>query len=180
MLDKRGRLWLAASVRGPDNPSFCKRGSDHASARAFPLERANRHVTMLDPKSMKYTFVGTCFGTHHLQFGYDADDTLWLSGTGQVAGWVNTRVFDETGDAAKAQGWSPFVLETNGNGRRDEHVEPNQPLDPAKDKRIVTGSGPYAVMPSPVDGSVWYTVGVFGGTPAILRSCPGPTRPRQS
>src|SRR5438552_12054471 len=36
-------------------------------------------------------FVDTCFGTHHPQFGYDADDTLWLSGSGPVAGWVNTK-----------------------------------------------------------------------------------------
>jgi hypothetical protein len=173
MFDGRGRLWLAAGVRGPDNPAFCRKGSDHPSARAFPLERSSRQVTMLDPKTMRYTFVDTCFGTHHLQFGYDPDNTLWLSGTGPVAGWINTRVFDETGDAAKAQGWSPFILDTNGNGRRDEHVEPNQPADPSKDKRIVTGSGPYAVMPSPVDGSVWYTAGVFGGSPAILRFIPG-------
>jgi hypothetical protein len=27
-------------------------------------------------------------------------------------------------------------------------------------------------MPSPVDGSVWYTVGVFGGSPAVLRFDP--------
>ncbi|GJD96377.1 carboxypeptidase regulatory-like domain-containing protein [Methylobacterium iners] len=178
MFDRQGRLWLAAGLRGVDNPSFCKGGSEHPSARVFPLERSSRQVTRLDPKAMTYTFIDTCFGTHHLQFGYDADDTLWLSGTGQVAGWINTRVLDGTGDAAKAQGWSPFVLDTNANGRRDEHVEPGQPLDPARDKRIVPGSGPYAVMPSPVDGSVWYTVGVFGGTPAVLRFAPGddPTR----
>lgn len=173
MFDQQGRLWLAAGLRGADNPSFCTQGSDHPSARIFPLERSSRQVTMLDPKTMTYTFIDTCFGTHHLQFGYDADNTLWLSGTGPVAGWINPKVFDETGDAAKAQGWSPFVLDTNANGRRDEHVEPNQPLDPEKDKRIVTGSGPYAVMPSPVDGSIWYTVGVFGGTPAVLRFAPG-------
>ena len=89
-----------------------------------------------------------------------------------MAGWVNTRVFDETGDAARSQGWSPFVLDTNGNGKRDDYVEPNQPVDPAKDKRIVPGSGPYAVMPSPVDGSIWYTVGVFGGAPGFLRFDP--------
>ena len=34
------------------------------------------------------------------------------------------------------------------------------------------GSGPYAVMPSPVDGSIWYTVGIFGGTPGFLRFDP--------
>ena len=89
-----------------------------------------------------------------------------------MAGWVNTEVFDQTGDAARAQGWSPFVLDTNGNGARDEYVEPNQPIDSTKDKRIVPGSGPYAVMPSPVDGSICYTVGVFGGTPAVLRFVP--------
>jgi hypothetical protein len=172
MFDGQGRLWLAATIRGADNPPFCKRGSDHPSAKVFPLERSSRQVAMLDPKTMKYTFVDTCFGTHHPQFGYDADNTLWLSGTGQVAGWVNTRIFDETGDAAKAQGWSPFVLDINGNGKRDDYVEPNQPTDPAKDKRIVTGSGPYAVMPSPVDGSIWYTVGVFGGNAGFLRYDP--------
>lgn len=172
MFDKQGRVWLAATVRGMDNPAFCKKGSDHPSAKIFPLDRSPRQVAMLDPKTMKYTFIDTCFGTHHPQFGYDANDTLWLSGTGPVAGWVNTKMFEETGDAAKSQGWSPFILDTNGNGKRDDYVEPDQAIDPAKDKRIVPGSGPYAVMPHPTDGSIWYTVGVFGGTPAVLRFLP--------
>ena len=172
MFDKQGRVWFAATVRALDNPAFCKKGSEHPSAKVFPLERSARQVSMLDPKTMKYTFIDTCFGTHHPQFGYDADNTLWLSGTGQVAGWVNTRIFEETGDAAKAQGWSPFILDSSGNGKRDDYVEPNQPNDPAKDKRLNPGSGPYAVMPSPVDGSVWYTVGVFGGPPGFLRYDP--------
>ncbi|MFL6799727.1 MAG: carboxypeptidase regulatory-like domain-containing protein [Xanthobacteraceae bacterium] len=172
MLDKKGRVWLAASVRGLDNPAFCKKGSDHPSAKVFPLDRSSRQVAMLDPKTMKYTFIDTCFGTHHPQFGYDADETLWLSGTGPVAGWINTKVFEQTGDAAKAQGWAPFVLDINGNGKLDDFVEPNQPTDTAKDKRIIPGSGPYAVMPHPTDGSVWYTVGVFGGPPGFLRYDP--------
>ncbi len=172
MFDKQGRIWLAATVRDRPNPAFCKKGSDHPSAKVFPLEMSSRQVAMLDPQTMKYTFIDTCFGTHHPQFGYDADNTLWVSGTGPVAGWINTKVFEQTGDAAKAQGWSPFVLDINGNGKRDEYVEPNQPADPAKDKRIVPGSGPYAVMPHPTDGSVWYTVGVFGGAPGFLRFDP--------
>jgi len=172
MFDKKGRMWMAATVRGRDNPAFCKKGSDHPSAKVFPLDQSSRQVAMLDPKNMKYTFVDTCFGTHHPQFGYDANDTLWLSGTGPVAGWINTKMFDKTGDAAKSQGWSPFILDTNGNGKRDDYVEPNQPIDAAKDKRIVPGSGPYAVMPHPTDGSVWYTTGVFGGTPAFVRFDP--------
>jgi hypothetical protein len=172
MFDKKGRIWIAATVRGMDNPAWCKKGSDHPSAKIFPLDRSPRQVSMLDPKTMKYSFIDTCFGTHHPQLGFDADNTLWLSGTGPVAGWVNTKVFEATGDAQKAVGWSPFILDTNGNGKRDEFVEPNQPIDPTKDKRIVPGSGPYAVMPSPTDGSIWYTVGVFGGPPGFVRFDP--------
>jgi hypothetical protein len=177
MFDKNGRVWLAATVRAPKDPDFCGKGSDHPSAKLFPLERSARQLAVLDPKTMKYSFVDTCFGTHHLQFGYDKNDTLWTSGGGPVLGWVNTKLFDETGDAAKAQGWTAFVLDTNGNGKRDDYVEPDQPVDPAKDKRITGGSGFYAVMPNPVDGSIWGTVGVFGGTAAVMRVDPGPNPP---
>jgi hypothetical protein len=175
MFDRKGRVWFAAAVRGPSNPAFCKQGSDHPSARLFPLERTNRGLTILDPKTMKYTFVDTCFQTHHLQFASDADDTLWTSGGGPVIGWVNTRSFDATGDARRSQGWTAFVLDTNGNGTRDPYVEPDQPVDPARDKRIAGGF--YAVMPSPVDGSIWGSVGVFAGTAAVVRLAPGPNPP---
>ena len=171
MFDKKGRLWLAATVRGMDNPAWCKKGSDHPSAKVFPLDRSPRQVGMLDPKTMKYSFIDTCFGTHHPQFGYDANDTLWLSGSGPVAGWVDTKVWDETGDAQKAVGWFPFVLDTTGNGQLDEFTEPGKP-EAGKDMRLNPGSGPYAVMPHPTDGSVWYTSGVFGGTPGFLRFDP--------
>jgi hypothetical protein len=171
MFDETGRVWFAAAVRGFDNPAFCKKGSDHPSAKVFPLDRSGRQVSMLDPKTMKYSFIDTCFGTHHPQFGYDADNTLWLSGTGPVAGWIDTKVWDETGDAAKAQGWAPFVLDTNGNGKVDEWTEPGQAAQAGKDMRIA-GSGPYAVMPHPTDGSVWYTLNVFAGTPGFLRFDP--------
>ena len=178
MFDKNGRVWLAAAIRGPNNPDFCKQGSNHPSAKLFPLEKNVRQLSILDPKTLKYTFVDTCFGSHHLQFGYDANDTVWTSGSGQVAGWLNSKKFDETGDAAASQGWTAFVLDTNGNGKRDEYTEPGQPTDPNKDMRITGGSGPYAVMPSPVDGSVWYTVGVFAGRGAVLRLNPGPNPPQ--
>jgi hypothetical protein len=116
MFDKKGRVWFAAKIRGLENPDFCKKGTDHPSAKAFPLEKSPRQVTILDPKTMKYSFVDTCFGTHHLQFGYDENDTLWLSGSGPVVGWINTKMFDETGDAAKSQGgrhssWTQTVTE---------------------------------------------------------------------
>jgi hypothetical protein len=168
MFDRKGRVWFAAAVRGPNNPAFCKKGSEHPSAKAFPVERASRHLTMLDPKTGQYTFVDTCFGTHHLQF--DANDILWTSGGGQAVGWLDMKIFDETGDAVRAQGWTPMILDTNGNGKRDAYVAPNEPVDPTKDKRIVAGF--YAVMPSPADGSVWGSVRTFPG--AVVRLAPGP------
>src|SRR5207247_10726347 len=88
---------------------------------------------------------------------------------------VNIKCFAERGDAGNSQGWTAFVLDTNGNGKRDEYVEPDQPVDPTKDKRIAGGF--YAVMPSPVDGSIWVSVGVFGGTAAVVRLGPGSNPP---
>jgi hypothetical protein len=174
MFDKQGRLWLAATVRAPENPAFCKAGSDHPSAKAFPTERAVRHLAMFDPRSKKYTFVDTCYGTHHPQFGYDANDTLWTSGGGPVLGWLNTKQFLQTGDAAKSQGWTAFILDTNGNGKRDDtYTEPGQPIDPTKDARVLTPY--YAVMPSPVDGSIWGSV--LGNPGAVARVMPGPNPP---
>jgi len=170
MFDRKGRVWFAAAVRGPNNPAFCKKGSDHPSAKVFPVERSTRQFSMLDPTTMKYTFVDTCFNTHHLQF--DANDRLWASTGGAnapVIGWLDMKIFDETGDAAKAQGWTPLILDTNGNGKRDDYVEPNQPIEPSKDKRIVAGF--YAIMPNPADGSVWGAVRTFPGS--VVRINPG-------
>ena len=178
MFDRTGKVWFAARFRDAETPAFCRKGSEHPSAKLVPLERNNRQVTILDPKTMGYRFVDTCFGTHHLQFGYDANDTLWTSGGGPVLGWIDAKVFEETGDAAKSQGWTAFVMDTNGNGRRDDYVEPNQAVDPTKDKRF--GGGFYAVMPSPVDGSIWGTQAAFGGTGrpgAVIRVDPGPNPP---
>jgi hypothetical protein len=170
MIDREGRLWLAAAVRAPENPAFCKAGSDHPSAKLTPIDRNVRHLAVYEPKTQKYTYVDTCFGTHHLQFGYDANDTIWTSGGGPVLGWLNSKMFLATGDAAKSQGWTAFVLDTNGNGKRDpDPVGPGDPVDPARDKRI---NAPfYAVMPSPVDGSIWGAV--MGNPGSVVRVMPG-------
>jgi hypothetical protein len=172
MLDERGRVWITSAVRSFDNPDFCKQGSNHPSAKLFPIQRSSRHLAVYDPKTQKLTHISTCYGTHHLMFAEDKNNTLWTSGGGQVVGWLNTKMFDETGDEEKSQGWTALIMDTNGNGKRDEYVEPKEPLDPAKDKRY--GSAFYAVAPAP-DGSIWGSVLGFPG--AVVRLSPGANPP---
>jgi hypothetical protein len=171
MIDSQGRVWMTGTNHAPGTPAFCKKGSDNEYAKAFPIDSNERQLAMFDPKAQKFTFIDTCYGTHHLQFGFDKNNTLWTSGGGELAGWLDTKVFDETGDAEKAQGWAPFVIDTNGNGKLDDFTKPGEPADPNKDA-MIGGSGTYAVMPNPADGSVWFTVNVFGGKGGIVRFDP--------
>jgi hypothetical protein len=168
MMDAQGRVWITSTIRPADNPSFCKAGSTHPSAKLFPVQRSGRQLAMYDPKTKKLTHINTCFGTHHLMFAEDANNTLWTSGGGAVVGWLNTKMFDETGDEEKSQGWTALIRDNNGDGKRGDYTEPNQPADPTKDRRI--NAGFYAVSPAP-DGSIWAsTLGYPGG---IVRLVPG-------
>jgi len=172
MFDEKGRVWYTSRVGPPPNPDFCKKGSSHPSAKVFPLETSTRHLAMFDPATGKVTLLRTCYPTHHLVFAEDANNTLWMSAGGPgsgVLGWLDRNVFEETGDEAKAQGWTPIVLDTNGNGKRDDYTEPNQPLDPAKDRRV-TGAL-YGIGVNPKDGSVWGSVLTFPGY--VIRVEPG-------
>src|SRR6476660_9023328 len=100
MLDGQGRVWITSTVRPAPNPDFCKQGSNHPSAKVFPLANSGRHLAVYDPKSKQLTHISTCFSTHHLMFAEDANNTLWTSagGGGGVIGWLNTKLFDETHD----------------------------------------------------------------------------------
>ncbi len=175
MMDHLGRVWLTHTIRAPRTPEFCREGSDHASAQLFPIDSSRRHLSVYDPKTQEFTLIDTCFGTHHLQIAEDDDNTIWTSNPGSpVVGWLNMRLFDETGDAQRSQGWCPYILDTNGNGRQDAYVEPDDPIDPSRDKRIAGGS--YGIIPNPVDGSVWVAQG-YNVPGAIIRLDPGPNPP---
>ncbi len=170
MFDEKGRVWFTSVIRPAENPGYCKDGSI-PSSKLFPLSRSGRQLAFFDPRTRKFTLIDTCFGTHHLQFAEDANHTLWTSsgGGGDVVGWLNTRMYEQTHDEAKSQGWTALVLDTNGNGKRDDYVEPDQPVDPAKDKRI-SGSF-YGVTVSPADGTIWGTILGYPGR--IVRLNPG-------
>ncbi len=194
MFDERGRVWITARIRAADNPAFCKEGSDLVSAKLTPVARSGRQLAVYDPATKQVSLIDTCFGTHHLLFAKDANDTLWTSsgGGGGVVGWLNTKMWDQTHDAAKSQGWTALVLDTNGNGKRDAYADAGQnvattpggeslgmssalsaaAMDPTKDTRL--NAAFYGIGISP-DGMVWGTVLGFPG--GIVRLNPGPNPP---
>jgi hypothetical protein len=180
MMDEKGRLWFTARIRPAANPDFCKEGSDHPSAKVVPLKESARQLSMYDPKTKKWSTINTCFNTHHLYFAHDANNTLWTSQGGPqsgVVGWLNTAMYDETGDEVKSQGWTPLIIDTNGNGKRDAYVGPNDPVDPTKDKRIMAAF--YGMQPSPIDDSIWGQAMDVGFSRVdqpgyIMRLVPGP------
>jgi hypothetical protein len=156
MMDHKGRVWNTQMVRqGAENPAWCASGSDHPSAKYYPLAQNNirRQLSYYDSKTGEFTLIDTCYGTHHLQFAND--DTLWLSGDTQVIGWLDTKKFDQTQDERASQGWCPTVLDTNGDGKitRPWNEPDNQSPDPAKDTRIASFN--YGIVPNPKDGSIW-------------------------
>ena len=168
MLDRTGRLWMTSKIRANPNPAWCQEGSDHKFAEYFPLQRSSRQASYYDPSTGEFTLIDTCFGTHHLQFDTDPDATLYFNGLGGATiGWVSTKTFDETGDEQASQGWCPQVLDTNGDGRITKPWnEPASPggeatFDPKLDTRISFSL--YAVIPDPVDHSVWGATQTFPG-----------------
>jgi hypothetical protein len=166
-MDKQGRVWAAARVRKPETPAFCQAGSDLPSAKLMPIPQGQRGLELYDPKTKELTTIDTCYTWGHVNF--DNNDVLWSSfGPAGIEGWFDTKIWDKTHDEKKAQGWSAFVLDYNGNGKRDDYTEPGQPADPNKDKRINVTF--YGVTPAP-DGSVWGTAMGFPG--AIVRFVPG-------
>jgi hypothetical protein len=163
MMDQRQRVWMTAAVRPSQNPEYCGGADGNVFGKNYPLRQSSRQAAVYDPRTQRTVPVDTCYATHHLQFAEDKDNTLYFSGDTNVIGWINTRIWDETGDAAKAQGWCPLVVDTNGDGKIGPYTQPNEPRDPAKDMRV---SGfAYGIIVSPVDGSIWWA---NAGTPGRI------------
>lgn len=156
-MDGKARVWATHAWRAPANPDYCKNGAVNVFAKNFPVARNTKQISVYDQTTKQSTLVDTCVRPHHLAFApNDPDNTVFYSSLADpVVGWVNTRVFDETHDAAKSQGWCPIVVDYNGDGVMGKWTEPDQPADPKLDRRLAyTG---YGVAVSSVDGSVWYS-----------------------
>jgi hypothetical protein len=201
-MDSKGRLWVNLQNRKPDSPAFCKAANGNKYAQAWEAGNANNGniqridvdlrqsagrvvkpwenppgwgVDIYDPKTGKITAVDLCFGQSHAAFSNDKDETIYFSLRRGGLGWFKTRIWDETHDAAKAQGWCAPIIDYNGDGKYGpQFTMLNEPADPKID-RIGTPDG-YGVSVNPVDGSVWYA-GPFPLPGRIVRAIPGPNPP---
>jgi hypothetical protein len=166
MMDSKGRTWFNIQTR-PDVPSFCLPGSNNRFARYYPMKQVSLErlrnqaagVAYFDTKTEKFTIIDICFGASHVAFGHDKDETLYFTARGvQGIGWINTRVWDETHDAEKSQGWCPAVLDYNGDGKIGPFTKANEPPNPKLDRMVTDSATGYTIAANPRDGSVWYQI----------------------
>jgi hypothetical protein len=188
MLDSKGRVWMTSKIRSDRDPSWCS-DATNKFAQWFPLQSSGRQAAFYDRNTQEFTLIDTCYATHHLQFDNDADETVYFNElTGPIFGWIDTKVYDQTKDEQKAVGWCGQVLDTNGDGKitrpwnvldqaatsalyqgdttggaRGPRGGGSQTIDPKLDTMVSFNM--YAVIPSPVDDSVW---GVSESYPGYL------------
>ena len=132
-MDGKGRVWFNVENQLSNKP-FCKAGSKNIYAKNSPREEGGKGVDVYDPKTGKFDFVYLCFESERIVFSDDKDNTLYFSVAGDPGGigWVNTRVWDETHDSEKSEGWCPAAAG-------------------------IEKPGAYGVAYNPTDGSVWYS-----------------------
>jgi len=169
VLDQKGRVWVAMNHREGPNPSYCTNPAN-PYAKLFPMDNPQGRVTdIYDPVTKKVTVISECAESDHLNFDRDKDNTVYFSGEFTAMGWLNTRVWDETHDAEKAEGWCPMVIDTSGDGKIDLDSKnwnfgddrakinmsegPLQLADPHHDT-LIRGFI-YGIGVSPKDHSVW-------------------------
>ena len=178
-MDTKGRVWYRSQTRLDQLP-YCKTGSQNPYAKNFPLDQTGKGLIVYDPKTNKATPIDICYGDQHSIFANDADETLYSTSAGGI-GWFKTRVWDETHDTEKAQGWCPAVLDYNGDGKIGPYTRPNEPADPTLDRQVPNAQG-YGIAFNPVDSSLWIAAGTLGGKNAavpgrLIRMTPGANPP---
>lgn len=190
MLDSTGRVWMTSKIR-QNAPEWCSDPAVTKYAEYFPLFRGGRQASYYEPDTGEFTLIETCYSTHHLQFDTDENETVYFNElSGSMFGWLDTKVYDQTGDEQQAVGWCGQVVDTNGDGQitlpfnRPVGGAPGNPLylsdtpqgpgnrggpapegagppDPNLDTQVSFNM--YSVIPSPVSDAVYGAAESFPG-----------------
>lgn len=154
-MDNQGRPWFPAGRPADAKPlEFCK-SPNNKYVKYFPVSGRGREVVTYDPKTQQITHIPVCVGgDHNYYVGKEPDAPIYF-GSGNTLNWFSTATWDKTQNAEASQGWCPTVLDTNGDGKITAWTEPNQPLDPTKDRRINLSC--YSIQASSLDNSLWCT-----------------------
>ena len=185
-LDTKGRLWFHTQTR-VGLPDYCKAESNNPFAKNFPMPVGSQPQgsESYDPQTGKFEAIDACLSESHTKLANDKDQTLYASNNGLIRGlsgvsWIKTRVWDETHDPEKSQGWCPAILDYNGDGKTGPYTMPSDPPDPKLDRAVAGASG-YGLAVNPVDGSAWYAAGVASSETQvpgkIIRIVPGDNPP---
>ena len=178
MIDQKARVWFTMVSAEGNVPEFCTNTVSNPFAKYYPSQMlVGRQIGVYDPADTKTNLIGVCFNVHHLNFADDANNTLYFSGDSKLVSWLDTKVWDDTHDAQKAEGWCPMVLDTNGDGKitpdraqwnipeipsvAGEEGSPTAPPDidlaPADKNKDTQFTGfLYGMNISPTDHSAWF------------------------
>jgi hypothetical protein len=172
-IDGQGRAWMAVRHRiNTEQPAFCVAESNKF-AKYYPVKQSGRQIGIYDPRSRQWELVDTCFTADHNMLSEDG--FLYFGSGPAMVAWIDTNTWNKTKNAEASQGWCPAVLDTNGDGRITEWTEPNQPIDPTKDRRIQFGC--YSIAVNPRDGSLWCS-GIGRGDKRLMRLEKGSNPPQ--
>ena len=119
MLDSKGRVWMTSKIRGRGTvPTWCNDPAVTKYAQYFPLGGGGRQASYYEPDTGDFTLIETCYSTHHLQFDSDENETVYFNElSGSMFGWIDTKIYDQTGDEQQAVGWCGQVIDSNGDGK---------------------------------------------------------------
>jgi len=185
MFDSKGRVWMTSKIRANQDPSWCSDATNkfaewfplrNSARQASFYDPKTNQFTLIDTCYSTHHLQFDNDADETVYF----NELL-----GPVFGWIDTKVYDQTHDEQKAVGWCGQVLDTNGDGKitkpwnmpagrgRDSIVYQGDTAGAAPDARGGRGAGGrgetafdpkldtlvsysmYAVIPSPVDDSVW-------------------------
>ena len=155
---KRGACGSPRAFAAPQNPAYCKAGSDLPSAQGRAAQTFG--APALDVRSEDRKVYADRHLLQHPASEFrprrqqHAVDQRRRPGERRGRLAEHEDVPDETGDAEKSQGWTPLIIDTNGNGKRDD-VRRGRTSRSIPRRTSASWRRFMALQPSPVDDSIW-------------------------